>query len=97
LKYNAIDLFAGCGGVSEGLHQAGFNVVAAIELNRNASKAYSVNHKKCIMFNEDIRNFNTEKIKEMLKGKPLHLLSGCPPCQGFSSMRRLNRKKEVND
>ena len=38
-KYNCIDLFSGCGGLSEGLKQAGFKIVAAIEVVPDAIKA----------------------------------------------------------
>ncbi|EQB22173.1 C-5 cytosine-specific DNA methylase [Dehalobacter sp. UNSWDHB] len=34
---------------------------------------------------------------ELLKGEPLHLLAGCPPCQGFSSLRRKNKKRSYKD
>ncbi|MCF6275629.1 MAG: DNA cytosine methyltransferase, partial [Robiginitomaculum sp.] len=40
---------------------------------------------------------DVSEIRKHLKGQPLHLLAGCPPCQGFSSVRRLNRKKNVQD
>lgn len=33
----------------------------------------------------------------MLKGDNLDLIAGCPPCQGFSSIRKLNRKRVIND
>jgi len=36
-------------------------------------------------------------IKKLLNGNELSLLAGCPPCQGFSSVRRKNRKKNVKD
>ncbi len=97
MSFNAVDLFSGCGGLSEGLKQAGFNVIAGIEINKNAARAYRMNHKKTILFEADIRKFDTGKILRLLKGKPLHLLAGCPPCQGFSSIRRLNRKTAVQD
>jgi len=97
MSFNAIDLFSGCGGLSEGLKQAGFNVIAGVEIAKNAARAYRMNHKETVLFEEDIRKFDTGKILKLLKGEPLHLLAGCPPCQGFSSIRKLNRKSAVWD
>ncbi|NQU04704.1 MAG: DNA cytosine methyltransferase [Calditrichaeota bacterium] len=95
--FNTIDLFSGCGGLSEGLKQAGFNVIAAVDIDRYASKAYSLNHPETRLFVEDIRKLDTNKIKVLLNGEPLHLLAGCPPCQGFSAVRRLNRIEPIYD
>lgn len=97
LQYNAVDLFAGVGGLSVGLKKAGFKVVASVEINEYAVKGYKLNHPKTKVFDDDIRNVNAEEIKKLLNEEPLHLLAGCPPCQGFSSVRRLNRKKSVRD
>jgi DNA (cytosine-5)-methyltransferase 1 len=97
MKYNAIDLFSGCGGLSEGMRQAGFDVSAAVEINSDATAVYELNHPKTKVIRGDIRKVNTNDIKKTLNNKTLHLLAGCPPCQGFSSMRRLNRKEAVAD
>lgn len=97
MKLNAIDLFSGCGGLSEGLRQAGFSVIAGIEIDKNAAEAYRMNHTNSILFEEDIRKVDITKIKSLLGNEQLHLLAGCPPCQGFSSIRRLNKKKAVQD
>ena len=94
---NAIDLFAGCGGLSEGLRQAGFKVIAGVEVDKYAAKAFRMNHQDTVLFEDDIRKLSTGKIQELLNGSPLHLLVGCPPCQGFSSIRKLNRKAPVYD
>ena len=96
-KYFAIDLFSGCGGLSEGLRSAGFNVVAAFDNDADSVAAYRLNHLNTKVFEGDIRNIDTAEIKEILNGSPLHLLAGCPPCQGFSSMRRLNKKRSKRD
>lgn len=96
-NFTAIDLFAGCGGLSEGLRQAGFNIIAAVEVNKHAAETYAANHRETMLFVEDIRKLDMNKIYELLKGETLYLLAGCPPCQGFSSMRRLNRKEPVDD
>lgn len=97
-EYTAVDLFCGCGGMTEGLRQAGFDVIAGIELDDNAASAYKMNHKEnTILFHKNILDVRAWDIAELLKGEPLHLLAACPPCQGFSSMRRKNKKGAVND
>lgn len=97
ITYNAVDLFSGCGGLSEGLRQAGFKVIAGVEVDEHAAQAYRMNHKDTVLLEEDIRTLDASRITTLLNGKPLHLLAGCPPCQGFSSLRRLNRKSAVRD
>lgn len=93
----AIDLFAGCGGLSTGLEDAGFKVALAVELDEVAVSVYRENHKNTIVINKDIKNVTGEEISRLLKGKKVRLLAGCPPCQGFSAMRRLNRKSACRD
>lgn len=96
-KFNAIDLFAGCGGLSEGMHKAGFQTRVAIELEEIACRAYSLNHKRTKVIQKDIRKIDSAEILRELNGEALHLLAGCPPCQGFSAVRRLNKKRSVRD
>ena len=99
MPYNAIDLFSGCGGMTEGLIHAGFRVIAAVEIDKFASETYMANHKRhgVTLFETDIRKLQSEQIHELLGGEPLHLLAGCLPCQGFSSLRKKNRKKSSKD
>jgi len=97
MELNAVDLFAGCGGLTQGMHEAGFRTRVAVEIEPLAVKAYRLNHPDTCILEKDIRNINAAEIKEILAGAPLHLLAGCPPCQGFSSVRRLNRKQNVAD
>jgi DNA (cytosine-5)-methyltransferase 1 len=96
-KFYAIDLFSGCGGLSEGLRSAGFNVVAAFDNDEDSIAAYRLNHPDTKVFEGDIRDVETDDIRKLLNGEPLHLLAGCPPCQGFSTMRRLNKKRSKRD
>jgi len=90
MKYTAIDLFSGGGGLSEGMRQAGFDVVGAIEINPSAVSTYHANHPETTIFPTDICDIQIEQIIDLLHGRPLDLLAGCPPCQGFSSVRCLN-------
>lgn len=93
----SIDLFSGVGGLTQGLKKAGFRTTHALEIDEIASKAYKLNHKHTQIITKDIRNVDTQEIKDGLKGKSIHLLAGCPPCQGFSSIRRLNKPEPVKD
>ncbi len=93
----SIDLFSGVGGLTEGMHQADFQTKIAFEIDDIASKAYSLNHPETEVITKDIRNVSIAEIKRKMNGKTIHLLAGCPPCQGFSSIRRLNRSAPIAD
>ena len=95
--YIGIDLFSGCGGLSEGMRKAGFQVKAAVEIDPYAVKAYRLNHNDTKVFQKDIRQIYKAELEKTYTEKTLHLLAGCPPCQGFSSIRRLNKKSSVKD
>lgn len=97
MEITAIDLFSGCGGLTQGLKQAGINVITAVEINKNAAKAYAMNHPEIELIQEDIRNITAEYIIKSAKGKKINLVAGCPPCQGFSNIRTLNRRNIIED
>jgi DNA (cytosine-5)-methyltransferase 1 len=84
-----IDLFAGCGGASLGFRQAGFHILAAIEIDTFAARAYARNHPGTLLLTQDIRRVSPEGLSWRLGRNPgdCTAVIGCPPCQGFSSHR----------
>ena len=91
--FTAVDLFCGAGGLTLGLKQAGFNVLAGVEFNRFAAESYESNHADIKLYQTDIRNLNPKDILKSagIKRGELDLLAGCPPCQWFSSQRTRNK------
>jgi len=97
MQLYSIDIFSGLGGLTEGMHQANFKTQIAFEIDEIASKVYRMNHLGTTIITKDIRKVSVAEIKQKLNGNKIHLLAGCPPCQGFSSIRRLNRMQPVED
>jgi DNA (cytosine-5)-methyltransferase 1 len=91
-KPSAIDLFSGCGGLSLGLRLAGYRVVAAVEINKKAAETYRLNHPDVLLVERDITTLSPEElmVRSGITRGELHLLAGCPPCQGFSRIRTRN-------
>lgn len=94
MHLKAIDLFAGAGGLSFAASKLGFEILAAIEIDKDACVTFQNNIKNTgtnpIIFNEDISKDNLIQsiLKESkLKKGDLDLLIGGPPCQGFSTHR----------
>lgn len=98
-KLTAVDLFSGCGGLTRGLRDAGYNVLGAVELDPFAARVYARNHLRTTLFRSDIRRLAARTVMDSLRLKPgeLDLLAGCPPCQGFSTLTTRNGHRDVHD
>lgn len=95
----AIDLYCGAGGLTEGLKQAGFSVIGAVDISPLAIEAFEANHPETVVWRRDVRRLTPGEMMDRLAIAPgeLDLLAGCPPCQGFSSMRTHRRGTNVED
>lgn len=88
-SFNFVDLFAGCGGMSEGFIMNGFNLLAANEIDKNIMSTNRFNHSKHTPANNfilgDITSDETKRqIIKSCEGKEVDVIIGGPPCQGFS-------------
>lgn len=92
-KFNYIDLFAGCGGLSLGIKQAGFNKIADVEILPFAVETLKYNFPEAKHYNGDISKFD---VQEYTEGAKIHLVVGGPPCQGFSVAGKRNPEDERN-
>jgi DNA (cytosine-5)-methyltransferase 1 len=98
-KPTAVDLFCGCGGMTVGLKRAGFRVLGAVDVDPLSVKTYKANHRDVTLWEKDIRELDPQELLDAiaLEKGGLDLLGGCPPCQGFSTMRTLNGALMVDD
>lgn len=91
----AIDLFAGAGGMSLGLVKAGFDVRAALEVDRHAASTYRRNHSAKVIEKSILGLDAIEFLDEAgIKKNEVVLIAGGPPCQGFSMANGHSRNHE---
>jgi len=89
-----VDLFSGCGGLSRGLENAGFNVVAAYENWDAAVSIYQQN------FNHPVFEFDLSDVEgaiEHIGQFNPEIIVGGPPCQDFSSAGKRNENGTRGD
>lgn len=94
-RWTVTDLFAGCGGLTAGLRRSGFDVVSAVELESLAAETYRSNHPDTNLIDRDIRKVNLDELRP--PDGTIDVVAGCPPCQGFSRVRRHNRPDAAKD
>lgn len=100
-KYTFIDLFAGCGGLSEGFYRMGFSALAHVEINHWACETLRKR-----MFYYGYVNINNEVIEKditsddilinidkAVDGRTVDVIIGGPPCQAYSTAGRVRDSK----
>lgn len=91
-KSKVLDLFCGCGGISEGFRLAGFDIVGGIDFNQDAVNTFQHNFKSARIHCIDITTMSNEEILKEYHG--VDVIVGGPPCQGFSTANRHLGHKE---
>jgi len=81
-----IDLFAGAGGMSLGFEQAGFDVVAAVEIDPVHCATHKFNFPHCSVIPRSVEGLKGSEIRLQAKlgSRPIDVVFGGAPCQGFS-------------
>lgn len=85
-KNVVIDLFCGAGGLTNGLLQAGLNVVAGFDTDHYAKFVYEHNNKPSVFINTDVRDVSSSELEDLFGDAEFRVLVGCAPCQPFSAM-----------
>ena len=93
----ALDLFCGCGGISAGLRDAGFRVLAGIDVEPRYLATFARNFPSARQLKIDLSSISPERLMALLGVSPgeLTLVAGGPPCQGFS--KNVPRRRRVMD
>ena len=81
-----IDLFAGAGGLSLGFEQAGFDVVAAVEIDPVHAATHSFNFPQCTVLPRSVIGLSGEQVRYEagIGDRNIDVVFGGAPCQGFS-------------
>lgn len=96
-KYNILDLFAGVGGLSYGFSKIPeFNIIAANEIDKDISIAYSMNNPEVKMLNCDINDLTEKLLCDVLAGESVDIIVGGPPCQSYSTLGKRQMDERAN-
>lgn len=90
---SVLDLFAGAGGLTQGMHEASprFEVVRAVEKDRDAAATFALNHGEGVTYQGGIEEWLREETVPSVD-----VIVGGPPCQGFSTLGKQNAEDERN-
>ena len=83
---NFIDVCSGAGGLSTGLEMAGFRCLLGIDSDPQSIDTFALNHRYARVYNDDIRKLKMAELKSLIANRPIHLVVGGLPCQGFSTV-----------
>lgn len=102
-KFTFIDLFAGCGGLSEGFYRMGFKALAHVEIDHWACESLRarMRHYGYKDVDEEVIEHDItaddiiERIDGAVKGREIDIIIGGPPCQAYSTAGRVRDGKKM--
>ncbi len=96
-EYKAIDFFCGGGGMTCGLRQAGINVIAGVDFDKEAKETYEYNNPGSKFVLADINKLEEQYFEEnfqLTRNDDKLILVGCSPCQFYSIINAPKDKSE---
>lgn len=96
-QFKAIDFFCGGGGMTCGLRQAGIDVIAGVDFDKNAKETYEFNNPGAVYIQTDIRNLRSNYFERNFDIHPYDdslILVGCSPCQFYSIINSDKNKSQ---
>ncbi len=90
MRPTAIELFSGCGGMGLGLENAGFDILYANDINKDATNTYKMNLNAKIVECGDVTKINPNDVQKRIGRKHVDLIVAGTPCQGFSTSGKRN-------
>ncbi len=85
--YYTVDLFSGAGGITEGFKRDGrYKCVCANDVDQCARETFEYNHKGVPYILKDVKELTGKEIEKKFNNicSKIDLITGGPPCQGFS-------------
>lgn len=96
----AVDFFCGAGGMSYGFLQAGIEILAGIDIERQFEKTYLANHPRAKFINQDIIQYQPKELQNVISIKKFDdnlIFIGCSPCQYWSKINNDRRKSAYSN
>ena len=102
-KYTFIDLFAGCGGLSEGFYRLGFKALAHVEINHWACETlrWRMRHYGYKEIDKEVIEYDItandviDKLENAVQGRNVDVIIGGPPCQAYSTAGRVRDGRKM--
>jgi DNA (cytosine-5)-methyltransferase 1 len=91
-KLKALDFFCGAGGMSCGFQNAGIEILAGIDIEKDFEKTYTTNHRRAKFINRDITRYQPYELHSELELKKFDdnlIFIGCSPCQYWSKINTI--------
>ena len=98
-RFKLVDFFCGAGGMSCGFSQAGVEILAGIDIEKQFEKTYIENHKGALFINEDITKYQPEQLQSAISVKKFDdnlIFIGCSPCQYWSKINTFKHKSSYS-
>lgn len=98
-EITVLDLFCGGGGLSTGFEQAGYDVVAGIDVNEDFLATYERNHEDSLAIQADLASVDPAALYEehSIDVSEIDVVIGGPPCKGFSIAGKRDPEDDRNN